>query len=156
MSENTNSVSRRSLLKGAAVGGLGLVAGSTLAAGSADAATRLKGSTVRWTTRGGGATGDKIAKAVNDAFTKKTGAKVVAQQVNSDDFQNNFAQIMQGSPDDAFGWMVCIMCSLQFAGDCRRSTSGCDSAHMPCAWRRSASSSPSRATRGAPPTTTTR
>jgi len=106
MSENTNSVSRRSLLKGAAVGGLGLVAGSTLAAGSADAATRLKGSTVRWTTRGGGATGDKIAKAVNDAFTKKTGAKVVAQQVNSDDFQNNFAQIMQGSPDDAFGWMA--------------------------------------------------
>lgn len=106
MSEDTNSVSRRSLLKGAAVGGLGLVAGSTLAAGSADAATRLKGSTVRWTTRGGGATGDKIAKAVNDAFTKKTGAKVVAQQVNSDDFQNNFAQIMQGSPDDAFGWMA--------------------------------------------------
>ena len=76
MSEDTNSVSRRSLLKGAAVGGLGLVAGSTLAAGSADASTRLKGSTVRWTTRGGGATGDKIAKAVNDAFTKKTGAKV--------------------------------------------------------------------------------
>jgi len=37
MSEDTNSVSRRSLLKGAAVGGLGLVAGSTLAAGSADA-----------------------------------------------------------------------------------------------------------------------
>jgi multiple sugar transport system substrate-binding protein len=100
MSEDTNSVSRRSLLKGAAVGGLGLVAGSTLAAGSADAATRLKGSTVRWTTRGGGATGDKIAKAVNDAFTKKTGAKVIAQQVNSDDFQNNFAQIMQGSPDE--------------------------------------------------------
>jgi multiple sugar transport system substrate-binding protein len=106
MSEDTNSVSRRSLLKGAAVGGLGLVAGSTLAAESADAATRLKGSTVRWTTRGGGATGDKIAKAVNDAFTKKTGAKVIAQQVNSDDFQNNFAQIMQGSPDDAFGWMA--------------------------------------------------
>ncbi len=106
MSENTNSVSRRSLLKGAAVGGLGLVAGSTIATSSADAATRLKGSTVKWTTRGGGATGDKIAKAVNDAFTKKTGAKVVAQQVNSDDFQNNFAQIMQGSPDDAFGWMA--------------------------------------------------
>jgi len=94
------------LLKGAAVGGLGLVAGSTIATSSADAATRLKGSTVRWTTRGGGATGDKIAKAVNDAFAKKTGAKVVAQQVNSDDFQNNFAQIMQGSPDDAFGWMA--------------------------------------------------
>ena len=58
MSENTNSVSRRSLLKGAAVGGLGLVAGSTIATSSADAATRLKGSTVKWTTRGGGATGD--------------------------------------------------------------------------------------------------
>ncbi len=30
----------------------------------------------------------------------------MAQQVNSDDFQNNFVQIMQGSPDDAFGWMA--------------------------------------------------
>ena len=108
MSEDTNLFSRRSLIKGAAVGGLGLAACSTLAAGAADAAPRrrLKGTTVRWTTRGGGATGDKIAKAVNDAFTKKTGAKVIAQQVNSDDFQNNFAQIMQGSPDDAFGWMA--------------------------------------------------
>ena len=106
MSEEKNIVSRRSVLKGAAVGGAALAAGSSLSAGTASAATRLKGSTVKWTTRGGGATGDAIAKAVNDAFTKKTGAKVVAQQVNSDDFQNNFAQIMQGSPDDAFGWMA--------------------------------------------------
>ena len=106
MSEEKNVVSRRSVLKGAAIGGAALATGSALSAESASAATRLKGSTVKWTTRGGGATGDKIAKAVNDAFTKKTGAKVVAQQVNSDDFQNNFAQIMQGSPDDAFGWMA--------------------------------------------------
>ncbi|MEY3795578.1 MAG: hypothetical protein RLZZ120_689, partial [Actinomycetota bacterium] len=106
MSEEKNVVSRRSVLKGAAIGGAALATGSALSAESASAATRLKGSTVKWTTRGGGATGDKIAKAVNDAFTKKTGAKVVAQQVNSDDFQNNFAQILQGSPDDAFGWMA--------------------------------------------------
>ena len=109
MSEEKNVVSRRSVLKGAAIGGAALATGSALSAESASAATRLKGSTVKWTTRGGGATGDKIAKAVNDAFTKKTGAKVVAQQVNSDDFQNNFAQILQGSPDDAFGWMACLL-----------------------------------------------
>ena len=105
MSEDKNVVSRRTVLKGAAAGGLGLAAGSALSAGTASSA-RAAGGDVHWTVRGGGATGDKIAKAVNDAFTAKTGTKVIAQQVNSDDFQNNFAQIMQGSPDDAFGWMA--------------------------------------------------
>jgi len=105
MSEEKNMVSRRSVLKGAAIGGAGLVAGGALSAGTASSASAA-GADVHWTTRGGGATGDAIAKAVNDAFTAKTGVKVIAQQVNSDDFQNNFAQIMQGSPDDAFGWMA--------------------------------------------------
>jgi multiple sugar transport system substrate-binding protein len=105
MSEEKNTVSRRSVLKGAAIGGAGLAAGSALSAGTATSANAA-GADVHWTTRGGGATGDAIAKAVNDAFTAKTGTKVIAQQVNSDDFQNNFAQIMQGSPDDAFGWMA--------------------------------------------------
>jgi len=105
MSEEKNMVSRRSVLKGAAIGGAGLAAGGALSAGTASSASAA-GADVHWTTRGGGATGDAIAKAVNDAFTAKTGVKVIAQQVNSDDFQNNFAQIMQGSPDDAFGWMA--------------------------------------------------
>ena len=105
MSEEKNTVSRRSVLKGAAIGGAGLAAGSALSAGTATSASAA-GADIHWTTRGGGATGDAIAKAVNDAFTAKTGTKVIAQQVNSDDFQNNFAQIMQGSPDDAFGWMA--------------------------------------------------
>jgi multiple sugar transport system substrate-binding protein len=105
MSEEKNMVSRRSVLKGAAIGGAALASGGALSAGTASSASAA-GADVRWTTRGGGATGDAIAKAVNDAFTAKTGVKVVAQQVNSDDFQNNFAQIMQGSPDDAFGWMA--------------------------------------------------
>ena len=106
MSEEKNVVSRRSVLKGAAAGGAALAVGSTLSAGTADAATRLKGSTVKFTIRGTTASAKTIADAVNTAFTKKTGAKVVSQQVQSDDFQNNFAQILQGSPDDAFGWMA--------------------------------------------------
>jgi len=47
MSEKENSLSRRSVLKGAAVGGLGLVAGGALSAESASAAARIKGTTVR-------------------------------------------------------------------------------------------------------------
>ena len=60
MSEEKNVVSRRSVLKGAALGGAALAAGGALSAESASAATRLKGSTVKWTTRGGGATGDNL------------------------------------------------------------------------------------------------
>ena len=106
MSEEKNVVSRRSVLLGAAIGGVGLAGGSSLVANAAPmTAKKVKGD-IHWTTRGGGASGDKIAKSVNDAFTKKYGNKVIAQQVNSDDFQNNFVQILQGSPDDAFGWMA--------------------------------------------------
>ncbi len=105
MSEEKNVVSRRSVLLGAAIGGVGLAGGSSLLANAASPTKKVKGN-IRWTTRGGGASGDKIAKSVNDAFTKKYGNKVMAQQVNSDDFQNNFVQILQGSPDDAFGWMA--------------------------------------------------
>ena len=103
MSEDKNVFSRRTVLKGAAIGGLGLAAGGSLL--TSCGSDKVTGD-VKWTTRGGGETGDAIAKSVNDAYTAKTGNKVIAQQVNSDDFQNNFVQILQGTPDDAFGWMA--------------------------------------------------
>jgi multiple sugar transport system substrate-binding protein len=101
--KNGAGVSRRTVLKGAALGGAGLVGGGALL--SSCGKKKVTGD-VHWATRGGGETGDAIAKSVNDAYTAKSGNKVIAQQVNSDDFQNNFVQIMQGTPDDAFGWMA--------------------------------------------------
>ena len=103
MSEEKSVFFRRTVLKGAAIGGVGLAAGTTLLSGCGS--DKVSGS-INWTTRGGGDSGDAIAKSVNDAFTAKYGNDVIAQQVNSDDFQNNFVQILQGTPDDAFGWMA--------------------------------------------------
>ena len=104
MSDVNNGISRRSVLKGAAIGGAGLVAGGSLLAGCGK--KQVTGD-VHYTIRGNlSDAGAKINIAVNDAYTKKTGNKVISQAVNSDDFQNNFVQIMQGTPDDAFGWMA--------------------------------------------------
>ncbi|MCX6435060.1 MAG: twin-arginine translocation signal domain-containing protein, partial [Actinobacteria bacterium] len=99
MSDVNNGISRRSVLKGAAIGGAGLVAGGSLLAGCGK--KKVTGD-VHYTIRGNlSDAGAKINIAVNDAYTKKTGNKVISQAVNSDDFQNNFVQIMQGTPDDA-------------------------------------------------------
>jgi len=104
MSDQDNGISRRSVLKGAAVGGLGIAAGGSLLAGCG---TKKVTGDVHFTIRGNlSDAGAKIAIAANAAYTKKTGNKVISQAVNSDDFQNNFVQIMQGTPDDAFGWMA--------------------------------------------------
>ncbi|MEI8120359.1 MAG: ABC transporter substrate-binding protein, partial [Actinomycetes bacterium] len=104
MSDVNNGISRRSVLKGAAIGGAGLVAGGSLLAGCGK--KQVTGD-VHFTIRGNlSDAGAKIAIAANDAYTKKTGNKVISQAVNSDDFQNNFVQILQGTPDDAFGWMA--------------------------------------------------
>ena len=104
MSDVNNGISRRSVLKGAAIGGAGLVAGGSLLAGCGK--KQVTGD-VRFTIRGNlSDAGAKIAIAANDAYTAKTGNKVISQAVNSDDFQNNFVQILQGTPDDAFGWMA--------------------------------------------------
>ena len=102
MTNEEKNVSRRSVLKGAAVGGVGLAAGASLLAGCGSKNTKP----VTFTVRGTGEAGVKIAQAVNDAYTKKTGIKVTQQAVESDPFQNGIAQYLQGTPDDVFGWMA--------------------------------------------------
>ena len=99
---NEKSVSRRSVLKGAAVGGVGLAAGAGLLAGCSKKNT----DPVTFTVRGTSESGVKIAQAVNDAYTKKTGVKITQQAVESDPFQNGISQYLQGTPDDVFGWMA--------------------------------------------------
>jgi len=99
---NEKNVSRRSVLKGAAVGGVGLAAGAGLLAGCSKKNT----DPVTFTVRGTSESGIKIAQAVNDAYTKKTGVKITQQAVESDPFQNGISQYLQGTPDDVFGWMA--------------------------------------------------
>lgn len=100
---NENGVSRRNVLKGTAVGGLGLLGGGALLAscGSDEAS-----GPVSFTIRGTSEATIAIAEAVNAAYTEKTGIEVTSQAVNSDDFQNNITQVLQGTPDDVFGWMA--------------------------------------------------
>jgi multiple sugar transport system substrate-binding protein len=99
---NEKDVSRRSVLKGAAVGGVGLAAGAGLLAGCSS----KNEDPVTFTVRGTAESGIKIAQAVNDAYTAKTGIKVTQQAVESNPFQDGISQYLQGTPDDVFGWMA--------------------------------------------------
>ncbi len=99
---NEKDVSRRSVLKGAAVGGVGLAAGAGLLAGCSS----KNEDPVTFTVRGTAESGIKIAQAVNDAYTAKTGIQVTQQAVESNPFQDGISQYLQGTPDDVFGWMA--------------------------------------------------
>ena len=100
---NEKDVSRRSVLKGAAVAGAGVAGGAALLAGCGSSKNT---DPVTFTVRGTGEAGIKIAQAVNDAYSKKSGVKVTQQAVESDPFQNGISQYLQGTPDDVFGWMA--------------------------------------------------
>ena len=102
MTNEEKNVSRRSVLKGAAVGGVGLAAGASLLSSCGGKNT----DPVKFTVRGTAKSGVDIATAVNAAYTKKTGVKVTQQAVESDPFQNGISQYLQGTPDDVFGWMA--------------------------------------------------
>ena len=101
MANESKNVSRRSVLKGAAVAGAGVAGGAALLAGCGG-----NKKPVTFTVRGTDPTGVKIAQAVNDAYTKKTGIKVTQQAVESNPFQDGISQYLQGTPDDVFGWMA--------------------------------------------------
>jgi multiple sugar transport system substrate-binding protein len=100
---NEKDVSRRSVLKGAAVAGAGVAGGAALLAGCGSSKNT---DPVKFTVRGTAKSGVDIATAVNAAYTKKTGVKVTQQAVESDPFQNGISQYLQGTPDDVFGWMA--------------------------------------------------
>jgi multiple sugar transport system substrate-binding protein len=103
MSETTNSVSRRTVLKGAALGGVGLVgAGTLLSSCGSDSS-----GPVTFTARTNDETGLKIAQALADAYEAETGIPVTMQgSGNTDAFQDGISQYLQGTPDDAFQWMA--------------------------------------------------
>ncbi|NCX36838.1 MAG: twin-arginine translocation signal domain-containing protein, partial [Actinobacteria bacterium] len=99
-----NGVSRRTVLKGAALGGIGLVGGGTLltSCGSDEAS-----GPVTFTARTNDETGLKIAQALADAYTAETGNEVTMQgSGDTNAFQDGISQYLQGTPDDAFQWMA--------------------------------------------------
>mgnify|MGYP000010455001 FL=1 len=99
-----NGVSRRTVLKGAALGGIGLVGGGTLL--SSCGSDKASGP-VKFTARTNDETGLKIAQALADAYKAETGIDVTMQgSGDTNAFQDGISQYLQGTPDDAFQWMA--------------------------------------------------
>ena len=95
-----NGVSRRTVLKGAALGGLGLVGGGTLLSSCGD--DKATGP-VTFTARTNDETGLKIAQALADAYKAETGIDVTMQgSGDTNAFQDGISQYLQGTPDDVF------------------------------------------------------
>jgi len=101
-----NGVSRRTVLKGAAIGGIGVVGGSSLLASCGGGGGSANTDPVTFTVRGTEPTAIAIAEAVNAAYTEKTGIQVTSQAVESNPFQDGISQYLQGTPDDVFQWMA--------------------------------------------------
>ena len=102
MSEEMNGISRRTVLKGAAVGGLGLAAGSTMLTSCSNKAA----GPLSFGARTVDESPTKQLKGLVAAYEKKTGNKVTYNATESNAFQNNLSQYLQGTPDDAFQWMA--------------------------------------------------
>ena len=99
-----NGVSRRTVLKGAAVGGIGLVGGSTLLS---SCGSKKADGPVKFTARTNDETGLKIAQALADGYKAETGIDVTMQgSGDTNAFQDGISQWLQGTPDDAFQWMA--------------------------------------------------
>ncbi|HEU4514934.1 MAG TPA: ABC transporter substrate-binding protein [Nocardioidaceae bacterium] len=104
----TASLSRRSFLRSAALGGAILGAPGLLAACGGDDG-------------GGGSGGDTVTFGMNEsgdippadrlramaaAFEKKSGLKVTRNEVSHNTFQENINTYLQGNPDDVFTWFA--------------------------------------------------
>jgi multiple sugar transport system substrate-binding protein len=103
-------LSRRSVLKGSAAGALGIAAAGGLAACSSDSDSSSGGAAVTGPIAFGARTVDENPttqlRALVDAYTAKTGNEVTYNATESNAFQNNLSQYLQGTPDDTFQWMA--------------------------------------------------
>ena len=97
---SNHEVDRRLVLKGAAAGGLG-IAGATMLAGCASDVGPLS-----FGVRSVDTTPVSHAEALVAAYVAKTGNEVTPNFTESNAFQNNLSQYLQGTPDDAFQWMA--------------------------------------------------
>jgi multiple sugar transport system substrate-binding protein len=95
---------RRLILKGAAAGGLG-IAGATMLAGCAPGESASSGP-IAFGARTVDESPTKQLQALVAAYTAKTGNEVTYNATESNAFQNNLSQYLQGTPDDCFQWMA--------------------------------------------------
>jgi multiple sugar transport system substrate-binding protein len=101
---SNREMDRRLILKGAAAGGLG-IAGATMLAGCAPGETASSGP-VAFGARTVDESPTKQLQALVAAYTAKTGNEVTYNATESNAFQNNLSQYLQGTPDDCFQWMA--------------------------------------------------
>ena len=102
MSVEQNGVSRRTLIKGAALGGIGIAGGATvLSSCGSDASGPMS-----FGARTVDESPTKQLKALVAAYEKKSGNTVTYNATESNAFQNNLSQYLQGTPDDTFQWMA--------------------------------------------------
>ena len=116
----TSAISRRTVLKGAGAAA-GLAAGGAFlaACGGDDAATDATTEEVTGPVAFGARTVDELPtqqlRAVLDAFTAATGIEYTYNATESNAFQDNLSQYLQGTPDDVFQWMAGFR--MQFFAD---------------------------------------
>jgi multiple sugar transport system substrate-binding protein len=102
MSVEENGVSRRTLIKGAALGGIGIAGGATVLSSCGSKASGPMSFGARTVDE----SPTKQLKGLVAAYEKKSGNKVTYNATESNAFQNNLSQYLQGTPDDAFQWMA--------------------------------------------------
>ena len=99
---------RRTLLKGAGIGALGLFAAPVLAA--CTGAPSGSGKSASKTLTFGSNASDDVPKrayaAFVDAFQKKSGDTVKVNTTDHNSFQDKISNYLQGAPDDAFTWFA--------------------------------------------------
>jgi multiple sugar transport system substrate-binding protein len=107
----TMAATRRSVLRGMALGGLALGSGSLLAACGGDdsgGSSSGSGTTVKLginEAEGSGPAYDRL-KAMAEAYTKETDTKVDLNAVDHNTFQESISTYLQGTPDDVFTWFA--------------------------------------------------
>jgi multiple sugar transport system substrate-binding protein len=102
MSVEQNGVSRRTLIKGAALGGIGIAGGATVLSSCGSKASGPMSFGARTVDE----SPTKQLKALVAAYEKKSGNTVTYNATESNAFQNNLSQYLQGTPDDTFQWMA--------------------------------------------------
>ncbi|AYG04716.1 ABC transporter substrate-binding protein [Gryllotalpicola protaetiae] len=99
---------RRTLLKGAGIGALGLFAAPVLAACTGTPSGG--GTSASKTLTFGSNASDDVPKrayaAFVDAFQKKSGDTVKVNTTDHNSFQDKISNYLQGAPDDAFTWFA--------------------------------------------------
>lgn len=106
----TMAASRRSVLRGMALGGLALGSGSLLAAcgGDDSGGSSGSGATVKFGINeadGSGPAYDRL-KAMADAYSAETDTEVSVNAVDHNTFQESISTYLQGNPDDVFTWFA--------------------------------------------------